>query len=196
MAKLVDASDLNSDDYYNRAGSIPALSTFTNLKTIIMRAKKSIRAWVAREKNGALFLFCEKPKKRKSYWINLNTFNSLVLPKEAFPNVKWEDNEPTRVYIRRSYSNSVLTSISEFLIALIIILIATVSISKYCADYDYYNYVELKAQYKNYIVTNKYVRNSDTYVLELMNPFSKKTKEVYIRDYLYYNTYFVGDTIK
>lgn len=58
------------------------------LKTIIMRAKKSIRAWVAREKNGALFLFCEKPKKRKSYWINLNTFNSLVLPKEAFPNVK------------------------------------------------------------------------------------------------------------
>jgi hypothetical protein len=26
-----------------------------------MRAKKSIRAWVAREKNGALFLFCEKP---------------------------------------------------------------------------------------------------------------------------------------
>lgn len=45
MAKLVDASDLNSDDYYNRAGSIPALSTFINLKTIIMRAKKSIRAW-------------------------------------------------------------------------------------------------------------------------------------------------------
>lgn len=26
-----------------------------------MRAKKSIHAWVAREKNGALFLFCEKP---------------------------------------------------------------------------------------------------------------------------------------
>lgn len=149
--------------------------------------------------------FCsvKNQKKRKFYWINLNTFNSLVLPKEAFPNVKWEDNEPTRVYIRidsmtirRSYSNSILTSISEFLIALIIILIATVSISKYCADYDYYNYVELKAQYKNYIVTNKYIRNSDTYVLELMNPFSKKTKEVYVRDYLYYNTYFVGDTIK
>lgn len=107
MAKLVDASDLNSDDYYNRAGSIPALSTFINLKTIIMRAKKSIRAWVAREKNGALFLFREKPnlfrekpKKSKSYGINSNTFNSLVLPKEAFPNVKWEDNEPTRVCIR------------------------------------------------------------------------------------------------
>jgi hypothetical protein len=100
MAKLADASDLNSDDYYNHAGSIPALSTFINLKMIIMRAKKSIRAWVAREKNGALFLFWEKPKKCKSYWTNLNTFNSLVLPEEAFPNVKWEDNEPTRVYNR------------------------------------------------------------------------------------------------
>jgi hypothetical protein len=65
-----------------------------------MRAKKSIRAWVAREKNGELFLFCEKPKKSKSYRINSNTFNSLVLPKEAFPSVKWEDNEPTRVIIR------------------------------------------------------------------------------------------------
>nr|DAL80404.1 MAG TPA: hypothetical protein [Caudoviricetes sp.] len=37
--------------------------------------------------------------------------------------------------IRRSYSNSILTSISEFLIILIIILIAAVSISKYCTDY-------------------------------------------------------------
>lgn len=100
MAKLADASDLNSDDYYNHAGSIPALSTFINLKTIIMRAKKSIRAWVAREKMERYFCSVKNQKKRKSYWINLNTFNSLVLPKEAFPNVKWEDNEPTRVYIR------------------------------------------------------------------------------------------------
>lgn len=98
--------------------------------------------------------------------------------------------------IRRSYSNSILTSIGEFLIILIIILIVAISISKYYTDYNYYNYVELKAQYKNYIVTNKYIRNSDTYVLELMNPFSKKTEEVYVKDYLYYNTYFVGDTIK
>ena len=100
MAKLVDASDLNSDDYYNHAGSIPALSTFINLKMIIMRAKKSIRAWVAREKDGALFCSGKNQKKRKSYWTNLNTFNSLVLPEEAFPNVKWVANEPTRVYIR------------------------------------------------------------------------------------------------
>lgn len=98
--------------------------------------------------------------------------------------------------IRRSYSNSILTSISEFLIILIIILIVAISISKYYTDYNYYNYVELKAQYKNYIVTNKYIRNSNTYVFKLMNPFSKRTEEIYVKDYLYYNTYFVGDTIR
>jgi len=65
-----------------------------------MRAKKSIRAWVARDGNGRLFCSVKNQKKSKSYWINSNTFNSLVLPKEAFPSVKWEDNEPTRVIIR------------------------------------------------------------------------------------------------
>lgn len=155
-----------------------------------MRAKKSIRAWVARDSSGRLFLYRNKPRKSTDEWLSTSV-HVCGIPSDAFPSIKQHS-----MTIRRSYSNSILTSISEFLIALIIILIATVSISKYCADYDYYNYVELKAQYKNYIVTNKYIRNSDTYVLELMNPFSKKTKEVYVRDYLYYNTYFVGDTIK
>lgn len=98
MAKLVDASDLNSDDYYNHVGSIPTLSTFINLKTIIMRAKKSIRAWVARDKTGSLFLYFSEPLRNKRYWYSSNQY--IELPQEAFPNVKWEDNEPTRVYIR------------------------------------------------------------------------------------------------
>lgn len=89
MAKLADASDLNSDDYYNHAGSIPALSTFINLKTIIMRAKKSIRAWVARDRNGRIFLCRDKPRKDTNQWLS-----------PSFPNVKWEDNEPIRVTIR------------------------------------------------------------------------------------------------
>lgn len=78
MAKLVDASDLNSDDYYNRAGSIPALSTFINLKTIIMRAKKS---------------------KSTDEWLS-SSVHVCGMPSDAFPSIKWEDDEPTRVYIR------------------------------------------------------------------------------------------------
>lgn len=97
---------------------------------------------------------------------------------------------------RKNTSENILATISECLLLIIIIIIVAVSLVKHSSTKDYCNYVELKAQYKNYIVTNKYVRNSNTYVLELMNPFSKKTEEVYIKDYLYYNTYFVGDTIK
>lgn len=64
------------------------------------KPKKSVRMWVAREKMERYFCSVKNQKKSKSYWINSNTFNSLVLPKEAFPSVKWEDNEPTRVIIR------------------------------------------------------------------------------------------------
>lgn len=98
--------------------------------------------------------------------------------------------------IRRNTSENILATISESLVIIIVIIIVAVSLVKYSNAKEYYNYVELKARYKNYIVTNKYIRNSDTYVLELMNPLSKKTKEVYVKDYLYYNIYFVRDTIK
>lgn len=99
LAKLVDASDLNSDDYYNRAGSIPALSTFINLKTIIMRAKKSIRAWVARDSSGRLFLYRNKPRKSTDEWLSTSV-HVCGIPSDAFPSIKWKDNEPTRVCIR------------------------------------------------------------------------------------------------
>lgn len=97
---------------------------------------------------------------------------------------------------RKNTSENILATINECLLLIIVIIIVAISLVKHSNPKDYCNYVELKAQYKNYIVTNKYIRNSNTYVLELMNPFSKKTEEVYIKDYLYYNTYFVGDTIK
>lgn len=44
-----------------------------------MRAKKSIRAWVARDSSGRLL---------------------CGIPSDAFPSIKWKDNEPTRVCIR------------------------------------------------------------------------------------------------
>ena len=43
---------------------------------------------------------------------------------------------------------------------------------------------------------NEWFVRQDIVVEDVAEPFSKKTKEVYVRDYLYYNTYFVGDTIK
>lgn len=47
------------------------------------KPKKSVRMWIARDKNDCLFLYKSKPIK------NLE-LNSL----------QWEDNEPTKVIIR------------------------------------------------------------------------------------------------
>lgn len=64
-----------------------------------MRAKKSIRAWVARDRSGKIFLYRDKPRKDINQWLSPST-QLCGMPSDSFPNVKWEDNEPTRVCIR------------------------------------------------------------------------------------------------
>ena len=78
----------------------PYSKTVANvLKTIIMRAKKSIRAWVARDSSGRLFLYRNKPRKSTDEWLSTSVHVCGILS-DAFPSIKWKDNEPTRVCIR------------------------------------------------------------------------------------------------
>lgn len=78
----------------------PYSKTVANvLKTIIMRAKKSIRAWVARDSSGRLFLYRNKPRKSTDEWLSTSV-HVCGIPSDAFPSIKWKDNEPTRVCIR------------------------------------------------------------------------------------------------
>lgn len=58
-----------------------------------------------------------------------------------------------------------------------------------------YNYVELKTRFKRYLVVDKYMSNSK-YMFRLVNPVTDKEYKVHVTDNLYYNMYFVGDTIK
>ena len=67
------------------------------------KPKKSIRMWIARDKNDCLFLYKSKPIKN----LELNSLqwetaylDALILDPDLFPSVKWEDNEPTKVIIR------------------------------------------------------------------------------------------------
>lgn len=64
-----------------------------------MRAKKSIRAWVARDSSGRLFLYRNKPRKSTDEWLSTSV-HICGIPSDAFPSIKWKDNEPTRVCIR------------------------------------------------------------------------------------------------
>jgi hypothetical protein len=64
-----------------------------------MRAKKSIRAWVVRDSSGRLFLYRNKPIESTDEWLS-SSVHVCGMPSNVFPSIKWEDDEPTRVYIR------------------------------------------------------------------------------------------------
>lgn len=59
--------------------------------------------WVARDKDGGLCLYHNRPVKDtpySNYWQMNDTDDFIVftwLPSSMFPEVKWEDEEPTEV---------------------------------------------------------------------------------------------------
>lgn len=60
---------------------------------------KALKAWVARDENGMLYLYLAKPRKNQSKWLQNICFDFIALSRESFPEVKWEDEEPTEVTI-------------------------------------------------------------------------------------------------
>ena len=61
---------------------------------------KELKAWVARDENGMLYLYLAKPRKNQSKWLPNIRFDFVELSRESFPEVKWEDEEPTEVSIK------------------------------------------------------------------------------------------------
>lgn len=60
---------------------------------------------------------------------------------------------------------------------------------------DYSNSVELKATFKNYEIIDKYHNDTDYYMV-LLNSYTREKTVIPIKDYEYYNIYFVGDIIE
>lgn len=59
---------------------------------------KALKAWVARDGNGMLFLYLSKPRKYQSKWMP-TSHRFTVMDEKSFTKVKWEDEEPTEVII-------------------------------------------------------------------------------------------------
>ena len=57
----------------------------------------AIELWAARDMDGKLFLYRDKPIKDKFVWYSPGF--SLVLASASFPEIKWSDDEPTKVSI-------------------------------------------------------------------------------------------------
>ena len=56
-----------------------------------------IELWAARDMDGKLFLYRLKPLKDLTVWYSPGF--SLVLASGSFPEIKWSDDEPTKVKI-------------------------------------------------------------------------------------------------
>ena len=60
---------------------------------------KIMEIWLARDKNNYLFLFVgDKPIKVGSFWVGIKRgYVSVMLDEKEYPEVKWSDDEPTKV---------------------------------------------------------------------------------------------------
>ena len=63
-----------------------------------------VKVWIARDKNGSLYAYTERPHKCTNFctnfWFSPFSFNLCKdLKSKKFPSVKWEDDEPTEAYI-------------------------------------------------------------------------------------------------
>lgn len=59
--------------------------------------EEKITAWIARSKSSVIAMYGSKPEKTRSgSWI-AKGFDFFCLKDNLFPQVKWEDKEPTEV---------------------------------------------------------------------------------------------------
>lgn len=61
--------------------------------------------WIARNKNGSLFVYRQKPKKKKNKWVPPYMGfapTCLRINNSVFPEVKWEDDEPRELVLKVS----------------------------------------------------------------------------------------------
>lgn len=68
-------------------------------KQLLIHFKNQGYIYIARDKGGSLFIYKELPKKQAYFWggvKNLNNCLNVVVFKNVFQFVQWEDEEPTK----------------------------------------------------------------------------------------------------
>lgn len=62
---------------------------------------KALKAWVARDENGMLYLYIDPPRKYQSKWLPNISPDYIKMDRNLFPYVKWEDEEPTEIELSK-----------------------------------------------------------------------------------------------
>lgn len=77
---------------------------------------KTLEAWVARDYDGSLYMYPNKPQKASDYW-NAPEVGYTKLDDSLFPEVKWSDEEPKEIKlsIKNNMEKSKIKSALSFL---------------------------------------------------------------------------------
>ena len=57
---------------------------------------KALKAWVARDDDGSLYMYTAKPKKTSDFW-HAPKVGYVKLDDSLFPEVQWSDGEPKEI---------------------------------------------------------------------------------------------------
>ena len=79
-----------------------------------MKRESAIKAWVARDKDGSLYMYTAKPQKRRDSWY-ANNVGYAKLNDSLFTEVKWSDAEPKGIELSIKNEKSKIKSALSFL---------------------------------------------------------------------------------
>lgn len=73
---------------------------------------KTLKAWVARDYDGSLYMYIAKPEKMSGNWNAQKGY--MTLDDSLFPEVQWSDEEPKEIELTIKNENSKLKSALSF----------------------------------------------------------------------------------
>ena len=74
---------------------------------------KELKAWVARDEDGSLYMYTDKPEKMSGNWYAANGY--VTLDDSLFPEVQWSDEESKEIELSIKNENSKIKSALSFL---------------------------------------------------------------------------------
>ena len=71
--------------------------TLTDDEKVILKNIPRKYEWIARDKNGRLYLYLQKPQKLKTYWKSSSLEFEFSIYDDLFQFIKWEDENPYNI---------------------------------------------------------------------------------------------------
>lgn len=80
-----------------------------------MKQQSALKAWVARDEDGMLYMYTDKPKKRSVFW-HAPKVGYVKLDDSLFTEVQWSDEEPKGIElsIHNKEESKIKSALSSF----------------------------------------------------------------------------------